>query len=97
MADTITTGEIKAAVTKKSFVTKVERPLDYLDNLKIPGAAGVQGTSGSQGATIQGTTGAQGVQGAAGGIGGGDILLAGEYDIAAVGGILLCSQYDNAA
>jgi hypothetical protein len=100
MGDTLTPSEIVKVVTRKSFVTNVERIPDYLDNIRIPGPQGPPGTgSGSQGATgVQGPQGEsiQGPQGTSG-ISGGEILLASEYNKDAEGGILICSQYNNAA
>jgi hypothetical protein len=44
---------------------------------------------------VQGVQGVQGGQGVSGSIGSpGEVLLASEYDKDAVGGILLCSQYN---
>ena len=56
------------------------------------GIQGIQGSQGIQGISGTGTQGTQGIQGITGPTGA-DILLAGQYDIYANGGILLCSQY----
>ena len=56
------------------------------------GIQGIQGVQGTQGISIQGVQGPQGLSGSMGIPG--EILLASEYNKDAVGGILLCSQYN---